>query len=190
MSVREKIAASIAAAVLALVPFTARAANGIIDEMKLGILDHDVPIGGDHKECCVDVNGEVLFTSPSFLDWFWAPRPNLGVTINTEGKNSYGYFGLAWTGDFLRNSFHPSDSFFWELGLGGAVHTGPNEASPTTRDHKGLGSRILFHEELDLGYRFTWRSNVSLFLDHISDANLTEHNPGLTNLGVRFGFRF
>lgn len=33
---------------------SARAATGIIDEVKLGILDHDVAIGGDHKECCVD----------------------------------------------------------------------------------------------------------------------------------------
>ncbi|MBU6506896.1 MAG: acyloxyacyl hydrolase [Alphaproteobacteria bacterium] len=31
---------------------------------------------------------------------------------------------------------------------------------------------------------------MSLFLDHISDANLTQNNPGLTNLGVRMGFRF
>ncbi|MGH6968856.1 MAG: acyloxyacyl hydrolase [Stellaceae bacterium] len=187
---RGKFVAWIAAAWLMLLPFAAHAGSGLIDEMKLGVLEHDVPIGVDHRECCVDVNGEVLFTSPSVLSWFWAPRPNLGVTINTEGKNSYGYFGLAWAGDFLRHSFRPGDSFFWELGLGGAVHDGPNQSSPYTRDHMGLGSRILFHEELDLGYRFTWRSNLSLFLDHISDADLTQHNPGLTNLGVRLGFRF
>lgn len=97
---------------------------------------------------------------------------------------------MAWDGDFLRNAFRRNDSFFWELGLGGAVHTGPDQVSPATRNHKGLGSRILFHEEIDVGYRITWRSNLSLFLDHISDANLTTHNPGLTNLGVRMGFRF
>jgi len=38
---------------------SARAASGIVDEVKLGILDHDGAIGGDHNECCVDVNGEV-----------------------------------------------------------------------------------------------------------------------------------
>ncbi|MGB8181893.1 MAG: hypothetical protein WCF13_05955 [Stellaceae bacterium] len=59
------------------------------------MLDDNVPIGGDHKECCVDVYEEVLFTSPSFFGWLWTPRPNLGVTVNTEVKNSYGYFGLA-----------------------------------------------------------------------------------------------
>jgi lipid A 3-O-deacylase len=187
---RGKIVAWVATAVLTLLPLTAHAGYGIIDEMKLGVLDHDVPLGVDHRECCVDVNAEVLFTSPSFLSWFWTPRPNLGITVNTQGKNSYGYFGLAWTGDFLRHSFRPNDSFFWELGLGGAVHDGPDQSSPYTRDHKGLGARLLFHEEMDLGYRFTWRSNISLFLDHISDADITTHNPGLTNLGVRLGFRF
>jgi len=187
---RGKLFGLVAALGIAAMPVSAFAADGIIDELKLGVLDHDVAIGGDHKECCVDVNGEVLFTSPQILDWFWAPRPNVGLTVNAEGKNSYGYFGLAWTGDFFHGVFRPSDSFFAELGLGGAVHDGPNQASPATRNHKGLGSRILFHEEVDLGYRFTPRSNISLFLDHISDANLTPRNPGLTNIGIRLGYRF
>lgn len=187
---RGKLVAWVAVAALTVLPLAAHAANGIVDEVKLGVLAHDVPIGGDHKECCVDINDEVLFRSPDFLDWFWAPRPNLGVTVNTQGKNSYGYFGLVWTGDFFHDVFRANDSFFAELGLGGAVHTGPDESSPDTRDHKGLGGRILFHEQLDLGYRFTWRSNASLYLDHISDADLTRHNPGLTNLGIRLGFRF
>lgn len=51
-------------------PLTAQAGSGIIDEMKLGVLDHDVPIGGDHRECCFDVNGEELFAAPGFLHWF------------------------------------------------------------------------------------------------------------------------
>ncbi|HYL33995.1 MAG TPA: acyloxyacyl hydrolase [Stellaceae bacterium] len=61
---------------------------------------------------------------------------------------------------------------------------------PIGGDHKGLGPRVLFHEELDLGYRFTWRSNLSLFFDHISDAKLTQYNPGLTNMGARTAIGF
>ena len=90
----------------------------------------------------------------------------------------------------MHDSSHSGDSFFWELGFCGAAHTGPNQASPETRDYKSLGSRILLHEELDLGYRLTWRSNLSLFSNYISDANLTQHNLGLTNMGVRMGFGF
>jgi len=68
MGMRGKFVAWIATAGLTLFPIVAHAASGIIDEMKLGVLDHDVPIGGDNKECCVDVNGEVLFTSPNVLN--------------------------------------------------------------------------------------------------------------------------
>ena len=106
-----RIVAWFAVARPVLLPIAAHANDGIVNEMKLGVLDHDVPIGGDHKEC-VDVNGEILFTSPDFLSWFWAPRPNFGITVNTEGKNNYGYFGLAWDGDFLRNLFGSGDSLF------------------------------------------------------------------------------
>jgi lipid A 3-O-deacylase len=165
---RGKAIALVAALGLMALPGSARAASGIIDEVKLGILDHDVAIGGDHKECCVDVNGEVLFVSPNLLHAIWAPRPHLGITGHIGTGNSYGYFGLSWTGDFFRGTFRPADSFFAEL---------------------GLGLRILFHEEIDLGYRFTPRSNVPFFFDHISDANLTTYNPGLSNMGVRLGYR-
>jgi len=64
---RRRHVAWIVAIGLTLLPFAAHAGIGIVDEMKLGVLDHDVPIGGDQKECCVDANGEMLFTSPSIL---------------------------------------------------------------------------------------------------------------------------
>jgi lipid A 3-O-deacylase len=106
------VIALMAALGLLALPGSSRAAAGIIDEVKLGILDHGVAIGGDHKECCVDVNGEVLFISPNFLRPIWAPRPHIGFTANTGGGNGYGYFGLSWTGDFFRGTFRPADSFF------------------------------------------------------------------------------
>lgn len=68
MGLRRTHLAWIVAIGLTLFPLAANAGNGIVDEMKLGVLDHDVPIGGDHKECCVDVNGEILFTSPIILN--------------------------------------------------------------------------------------------------------------------------
>jgi hypothetical protein len=40
----------------------------MIDELKLGVLDHDVPIGGGHSKCCIDVNRNLLFSAPEFLD--------------------------------------------------------------------------------------------------------------------------
>jgi lipid A 3-O-deacylase len=159
----------------------AHAASGILDEAKLGIYAHDVAIGGDSREPGADVNGEVLFVSPDFLRFAWSPRPHLGLTVNSEGKNSAAYFGLTWTANF-------TNTIFADLGLGGAVHDGPNESS--TRDHKGLGTRILFHEYLEFGYRLTPHWNAAVILDHISNANAGGHNPGLTNIGLRAGYSF
>jgi len=173
-------------ALLALVaglgaPVQVWAAAGPFDELKLGLVAHDVPIGAHREEKGVDFNGEVLFVSPDFLSVIWAPRPHVGVSINSSGGNSYGYFGLTWTANFL-------NAFFADLGLGGAVHTGPNFSS--NPDHKGLGTRALFHESVELGYRITSSENVALYLDHISNANTGRRNPGITNLGVRVGFAF
>jgi lipid A 3-O-deacylase len=161
----------------------AEAAMGILDEAKLGILDHDIAIGGDHTEPGADANAELLFVSPSLLAPLWAPRPHVGITINSVGKNSYAYAGLTWTARL-------TEAIFADLGLGGAVHDGPDSSSVFTRDHKGLGTRVLFHESAELGYRFSNSWSAAVFLDHISNADLGDHNPGLTNLGLRVGYAF
>ena len=158
------------------------AATGVLDELKLGVLDHDIAIGGHHVEPGVDANAELLFVSPGLLAPILAPRPHLGVTVNSDGKNSYAYAGLTWLAAF--------GNVFADLGLGGAVHDGPDSVSRFTTNHKGLGTRVLFHEELEIGYRFSPAWSVAAFLDHISNANLGNHNPGLTNLGARMGYSF
>jgi lipid A 3-O-deacylase len=175
---KTKKIALLAFAVALAAPAQGYAADGNLDEAKLGLIAHDVPIGAHREEDGVDINGELLFVSPEILSVIWAPRPHIGVSINSDGGNSYGYFGLTWTANFL-------DSFFADLGLGGAIHTGPNIS--TDPNHKGLGTRMLFHESVEIGYRITARHSVAL---HISNARLGVRNPGLTNLGVRVGFAF
>jgi lipid A 3-O-deacylase len=157
------------------------AALGIIDETRVGLLAHDIPLGDPHREPGADLNGELLFVSPDFLNIIWAPRPHLGVNINTAGKNSTAYFGLTWEANFAR-------MFFADLGLGGAVHDGPDAS--TTSDHKGLGTRLLFHESLSVGWRATQAINLSIYVDHVSNANIGNHNPGVTDAGLRVGFVF
>ena len=154
---------------------------GWLDEAKMGVLEHDVPIGGRHVEPGEDINGELLFRSPGLFDLIGAPRPHLGGSVNSSGATSYGYAGLTWTATFW-------SSVFASLGLGGAVHNGQLDEPAAHR--KELGSRALFHEELDLGVRFASRYSLSLFIDHLSDADLTRHNAGLTNIGLRTGYKF
>lgn len=168
-------------AVAVTAPGRRGSAQSIVSEAKIGILAHDVPIGTHHQEQGVDGNGELLFASPSFLAVLAAPRPHIGVTVNSAGKSSYAYAGLTWSLDL-------GSAFFATLGLGGAVHDGPNIS--TTAGHKGLGTRALFHESVELGWRLTPTRSIALYVDHVSNADLGPRNPGLTNAGVRFGFAF
>ncbi|HUZ73570.1 MAG TPA: acyloxyacyl hydrolase [Stellaceae bacterium] len=160
-------------------PPRAFAAQGIFDEAKIGILDHDIPIGADHDEPGADFNGELLFLSPGLLAPVFAPRPHIGVTVNSAGKTSYAYAGLTWLAPV-------TEALFADLGLGGAVHSGPNES--TARDHKGLGTRLLFHESVEIGYRVTPVASVAVYIDHVSNADIGKHNPGITNVGLRLGW--
>lgn len=166
----------------------ARADGGLIDEAKIGLSAHDVAIGTHHEEDGVDGNGEVLFVSPDLLGSILAPRPHLGLMVNSDGKNSFAYAGLTWTATLVHGIAAPDDGLFAGLGLGGAIHDGPDESS--SPDHKGLGTRALFHESLECGYRGAGPWSVSLFLDHVSNADLGPHNPGLTDLGLRSGYKF
>ncbi len=108
--------------------------------------------------------------------------------INSDGKNSYAYAGPTWTGTFLRDLASQGDRVFAALGLGGAIHDGPDISF--TEDHKGLGTRLLFHKSAQLGYRIDARWSASIFLDHVSNADIGERNPGLTDLGLRAGYKF
>lgn len=186
MVTRKILLSAVMGAVMA--PVAALAHLGPVDELKIGVLGHDVPIGGEHHEPGVDANVEALFVSPDILRPILAPRPTLGLVLNSAGKTSYGYFGLTWEAMLTGTGQAADGGIFAALGLGGAVHTGPDISSES--DHKGLGTRALFHESVELGYRFARGISLSLFLDHVSNADLSSHNPGLTNLGLRTGFKF
>jgi lipid A 3-O-deacylase len=161
---------------------------GWIDEIKLGVLAHDIRFLGNHVEPGTDVNVEVLFASPAFLRVLGAPRPHLGLSINTAGATDYGYVGLTWSGRPWRPLLTLPDALFVAGSLGGSVHDGYLSAGPP--DRKILGSRLLFRESVEAGYQFTRRVSLSVMLDHVSNAGLVTHNQGLTNLGVRVGVTF
>jgi lipid A 3-O-deacylase len=159
----------------------AHAQSGWLDEAKLGLDAHDIALGGDHREPGADVNGELLFTSPALLRTIGHPRPHVGVAVNTSGATSYAYFGLTWTAPVFERAFVSG-------ALGGAVHNG--EINAALPDRKQLGSRILFHEYVEAGFRVTPVLSLSVFLDHMSNADLARHNAGMTNIGLRTGFKF
>ena len=178
----------LAAVWLLMAPAPAMAQAKIVDEVKAGVLAHDVGFLGHHLEKGPDVNLEMLFTPPDILAIIGSPRPHIGADINTAGKTSDGYFGLTWGIMLIQSLFGAGDGVFVNGSLGGAVHDGYINSGPLNR--KLLGSRILFRESAGLGYQLTPGINVSALLDHISNANLGRHNMGITSAGARFGFRF
>jgi len=188
---RTILSACLLSAVAILGSGVATAQVGIVDEVKIGGLAHDVTFFGKHRESGGDVNIEMLFTPPTILDIIGSPRPHIGADINTDGNTSDGYFGLTWGIMLIQNLFNPGDGIFVNGSLGGAVHDGsPLTGSVSPPGRKLLGSRILFRESAELGYAITPTINVSGFLDHISNANLAPRNAGITSAGARFGFKF
>jgi lipid A 3-O-deacylase len=171
-----------------LAPAAEPAPPGFIDELKLGVLDHDVGFLTHHVESGQDVNLEVLFTSPWFLSILGSPRPHLGADINDDGNTSDGYFGLTWGIKPLQWLYGGDDRLFLNGSLGGAYQDGYIDHAPPGR--KRLGSPVLFRESAELGYQLTPVISVSALLDHISNANLGRHNAGITSAGARLGFKF
>ena len=118
-------------------------------------------------------SGRTPSFSPS-LPFLWGTiRPATGATINTRDA---------------RWEIEAPSGIFLALGLGAAVHDGHLE--PDAADRKALGSRVLFHVPLELGYRFDAHNSLSLYYEHMSNANTAEFNEGMDFLGVRYGYRF
>jgi hypothetical protein len=151
-------------------------------EVRGGVLAHDVPDlwAGFSLEGGIDINGELLLgRGVPFLGG--TLRPALGASINTEGYTSRVYLDARW-------EIELGHRFFLGLGLGAALHDGLLDAGKP--DHKALGSRVLFHIPLELGFRLNDRSSISVFFEHMSNANLAPENEGLDALGVRYGHKF
>lgn len=156
--------------------------SGILSEIRVGAMRHDAGVLVGRKETdAVDANVEILFTSPGFLKHFWSPRPHLGVTGNFTGDTSQAYLGLTWDIDLFAG-------VFFELGLGASVHNGNRESGGPTE--KKLGCRWLYRESVALGYRISEVHNVSVMLDHVSNNDRCDRNPGMDTLGIRWGYRF
>jgi lipid A 3-O-deacylase len=157
-------------------------ADGYLSELRLGAMYHDPGIFGTRKEAGEDINAEVLFTSPGFLSYIWAPRPHLGASLNDIGYTSQVYAGLTW-------DFAVWKSLFFEFSEGPSLNN-DTSLDKSNRHHKDLGSHILFRESASLGWRFDPHNSVSVMLDHISNAGLANYNGGMETIGLRYGYRF
>ena len=158
-------------------------AEGLIQELKIGGLYHDVPdlwSGFQLETRSLDVNVEALFGPHVQLPW-GTIRPAAGVTVNTAGATSKAYLDARWV-------LEGSSGLFLALGIGAAVHDGM--LAPTDADRKALGSRLLFHFPAEVGWRFDDHNSVSIYFEHVSNGYTQDYNEGLDSLGARYGYRF
>lgn len=154
-----------------------------VSELRGGLNAHD--LDGVEKDS-VALTGEVLFARPTrfsqpLLDLL-VPRIHLGASLNSAGDTSYGYAGFTWNVDI-------TPQIFIEVAFGGAVHNG--DTGPLVpRGQAALGCSPLFREAAAIGWRFSRSWNVSIGIEHLSNAGLCDRNRGLTNAGVKLGYAF
>ena len=174
------------------------ARGGLIYELKIGALAHDVPLTANSKEPLgPDLNLEVVF-GPSLDFLFGTIRPALGATVNFAGYTSKAYLDARWQVECCWGAF-------FALGIGAAIHNGEEDslanwksltgpalqaALAKAENHKQLGSMVLVHPTFEWGYRLNESSSLSIFYEHISNANTAAKNEGLDSLGLRYGYRF
>jgi lipid A 3-O-deacylase len=159
-----------------------------ITEVRLGVLAHDLSVGGSRKEGGANINGTIFFNRlpkiesvPGWLAFILAPRPIIGGSVNTSGDTSYGHFGVNWGGDV-------TERLFVDFSFGGAIHSGNKNVNDPARKH--LGCRVVFREALSVGVHITEQINVSGIIEHISNAGICSRNDGITSAGARLGYRF
>jgi len=150
-----------------------------IDELRIGGFAHDP---SSPESGSVDLNLEVLFAKPwgTEAEW-WLPRPAIGATINFDGRTSIGYIDARW-------QYNVTDWAFVEVGFGGSVNNG--ETDNTDPDMNALGCQVLFHEQATVGFNVTENWRIMGTIEHSSNAGLCDFNRGLTNAGVRMGYKF
>ncbi len=181
-----RVAALLALILLALVCLdgtTPALADSLVQELKIGVLDHDVPglwSGFRAEENSASINIEALL-SPSAAFLGGLVRPALGASINTAGQTSNIYLDARWQYQF-------TNKLFLGLGIGGTIHDGQLKLEDWGQ--KALGSRVLFHFPAEFGYHFDDYNSLSVYFEHMSNAYTVDPNEGLDRLGVRYGYRF
>jgi lipid A 3-O-deacylase len=167
-----------------------------VDEIRLGSMYHNLEgrrgaLGVGYtvrKEDGADVNGEVLFVSPwpqpanPIVDFLLRPRAMLGATVSTKGDTSQVYLGAAW-------SLPVFSVLFVEATFGGSIHDGPlNTQYPDFG--ASYGCRLNFHESGSVGVELGGNWRVMATIEHMSTGRLCLPNAGLSNAGLRLGYKF
>ncbi len=164
----------------------------IVDELRFGIHAHDVSYilfakPWEYKlDQIEDISFDVLFKSPDIeaFRWIGSPRPDLGVTLNLDGQDSLLHLSLTWQLPIFDTPFYLEGAF------GGAVHNGYLTNSPDPTRYANFGCRLNFYERYGVGAHLSDSVTATLTYEHTSNNGWCDMNQGLSNVGVRVGWKF
>jgi lipid A 3-O-deacylase len=175
---------------------------------------------GEAKERSIAINGEIIFKTPEALKWAFSPKPYVGGTVNLGGETSYGGAGLLWRQTLTEKFFvdaslglvihtgtievkasplvqsvidnnNSTDGFTAaQLAQFAAELAEFREGQQSEIDY---GSRILFRQQLAVGYRWNETWSTQVFVEHLSHGNILVRgrpNEGLDNVGLRASYHF
>ena len=187
MNISKYVAIAAMALITSVLPVQAQEFG--VSEFRAGFLAHSVDERGPNGEILnftnwEDVTFEVLFTSPDIdaFRWIGSPKPNLGGTLNFNGRESMAHLGLTWQAQIF------DSPFFIEGTFGAALHNGA--LSGAAAPARNLGCSLMFYESAGLGMDVADNMRVMLAWEHASSANLCSPNQGLTNVGLKIGYKF
>jgi lipid A 3-O-deacylase len=163
------------------VPALADPEQGLVHQARLGILKHDPALWSKHsKEDGVDLNLDAVLDY-DVVDLIGGTiRPYAGASLSLSGDTSRLHAGLVWQ--------YTAGPLFLDLGLGAAVHNGRLEHPGP--DRKALGSRVLFHIPVEVGFVISDHHRIGAYFEHSSNANLVQPNTGIDAIGLRYTYQF
>ena len=197
---------------LLLLGLASWAPHTFADEVRVGIMVHDVDIPEitlrTIKERSASITGEYIFDTPNWPKWTLGARPYIYGSANLSGNTHHGGIGLNWRGHFL-------DNFYAEFGGGLSVHSGtnsiefPSQATllSLTNDERialltpifqrldneiQFGSTVLFRAQFAIGYDFNETWGADIVYEHLSNGHIFggPKNGGLDSVGFRLSRKF
>jgi lipid A 3-O-deacylase len=110
--------------------------------------------------------------SDSFKSWdpYFRVKPFVGIETSSRGQ------------------LYALGGFNWEIPMGKHFYlsVNPSVGLYYRGNGKQLGSFVEFRTQAELGYRFENESRVSVFISHVSNAGLTNLNPGANTVGAYY----
>lgn len=163
----------------------------VVSELRLGLNAHDVhhaalpfSVGQWRLNQIEDVSFDVLFHSPDFdaFRWIGSPRPEIGATLNLDGQDSLAHIGLTWQLSLFETPLYLEGTF------GAAIHNGALTGAAAGR--KNFGCQVNFYERFGVGAHINDKITATLTYEHTSNNEWCQANDGLSNFGLRVGWKF